>query len=291
MPERLEPITLKLEGRVADRHRIDAFQLADTIQGFGQVIGHSLFFLHRLKVAGKRERVTELQVLAKPPTAGSVELIYFIEALRHLSPVLFEPFVKHGTELLWRTAISTFLFNSGRNEDAMKQSEMTLDYIKSRDRIYAEQRSDEREKDERIIHRLIDANAKRCQSGCKGAVSSLGSTSSALSFPIYDRDIILSEEDASRIRLAAEESVGPETSFICLMDGIIEHNKTIKIQVEGLTEEDRYLTAEVKDSLFGQLDNPYITALNTKKRLVIKARPVLKDGRVVRLIIFEAEVE
>ena len=34
MAPELEPITLKLQGDIADSHRIDAFQLADTINGW-----------------------------------------------------------------------------------------------------------------------------------------------------------------------------------------------------------------------------------------------------------------
>lgn len=288
MAPELEPITLKLQGDIADSHRIDAFQLADTINGFGKVTGHSLYLLQRLEVAGKKQRVTDLQVLAKPPEAGSVEIIYFIEALRHISPFLFEPFVRHGSELLWRTISTTFLLNSGRGSEAMQMAEMPYDYLKSRDERDYQQRSEERAKDERIIGQLIAQNAQLCQSGCKNAVASVGKTSKTLMLPFNSLNVEFNENDAHNIRLSAEESVGPETPYRCVMDGIIEHNKTIKIQVDELTDDDKYLTAEVKDSLFGQTDNPYITALNTKMPLTLIARPVLKDGRIIRLIVFEA---
>lgn len=297
MAPELEPITLKLQGDIADSHRIDAFQLADTINGFGQVTGHSLYLLQRLEVAGKKQRVTDLQVLAKPPEAGSVEIIYFIEALRHISPFLFEPFIRHGSELLWRTIGTTFLLNSGRRSEAMQMAEMCFDYMKSRDeREYLKsrderdylQRSEERAKDERRTPHLFEMHGQRCQSGCKNAVASVGKTSKTLMLPFNSLNVEFNENDAHNIRLSAEESVGPETHYRCVMDGIIEHNKTIKIQVDGLTDDDKYITAEVKDNLFGQTDNPYITALNTKLPLILKARPVLKDGRIIRLIVFEA---
>ena len=85
-----------------------------------------------------------------------------------------------------------------------------------------------------------------------------------LLLPFGHDEVLINNHDASNIRVSAEESIGPEKIFKCFMDGIIEHNKTIKIQVEELTEEDKYLTAIVEDATFGQTDNLYIIALNTK---------------------------
>ena len=291
MSPELEPIVLKLEGSIADTHKIDAFQLAETITGFGQVIGHSLYLLQRLEVAGKRQRVKDLQILAKPPEAGSVELMYVVEAVRDLSPIFIEPFLRHRTELLWRMVGSAFLLNSGRKSEAMQIAEILIEYLESRDEKEAAQRSEERAKDERVIHNLIEGNAQRCQGGCKNAVASIGKTSRQLNIPFKSHNIEINEGDASKIRASAEESIGPEGSFRCLMDGIIEHNRTIKIQIENSPEEGNYITANVEDSSFGQTDNPYITALNTKRPIIVNAKPVLKEGEIVRLIISEAEVD
>ncbi len=251
MTSTLEPITLKLVGNVADQHRIDVFQLADTVTGLGQVTSNSLYLLQNLEVAGKKQRVKNLQILAKPPEAGSFEIIYFIEALRELSPFFIEPFVHHGTELLWRTIGSTFLFNSNRKIEAMQLAEMTLDYMEKRDARDAVNRSEERAKDERIIHHLIESNAQRCQSGCRDTVSSLGKTSQFLNLPFGKNNVELSEKDATTIRLSAEESIGPEGTFQCSMDGIIEHSRIIKVQVDNLAEDDRYLTAVIIPFLKG----------------------------------------
>ena len=45
------------------------------------------------------------------------------------------------------------------------------------------------------------------------------------------------------------------------------------------------------DDAFNAPDNPSIVALNTKRLLRILAKPILRDGRIVRLKILNAEVE
>jgi hypothetical protein len=133
--------------------------------------------------------------------------------------------------------------------------------------------------------------AENNKTACAKCVSNLGVDASNLEIPLKEHTLSLSEDDAKTIRFKAEDEEGEIAEFKCLIDSLTLHNKTVRVQIDDLEEDERYITADVMDDAFDSPDNPYIVALNTKRPLRIVAKPILRDGRIVRLKIIKAEVE
>lgn len=217
------------------------------------------------------------------PEANCFKISFSPEVLKELLPLIGEPLNKHGKKILALMITASMLYNADRADEAEQKIHALTEIIQEQQRYrdISEQRWLE-------MSKLLSENNI---TACAKCVSNLGVDASNLEIPLEEHTLSLNEEDAKTIRFKAEDEEGEIAEFKCLIDSLTLHNKTVRVQIDDLEEDERYITADVMDDAFNAPDNPSIVALNTKRLLRILAKPILRDGRIVRLKILNAEVE
>ena len=94
-------------------------------------------------------------------------------------------------------------------------------------------------------------------------------------------DIEVDRKEAARYGL----EVGDIQKYTVEVDGVIAHNRTCKLYVEG--EDDRVIAGDLVDPVADNWPNIYQENIKRKK-LEITAKPTLKDGKIHRLAVFDA---
>lgn len=248
-------------------------------------MSNSVFLLDKNKVPTSRQK-SYLRPLVEAPKAGSIKILLHPETLAWALPLLYEPFIRDRAELLWRTISYIILRNSGQKEEANVISEPVIDYLKYRDEIDSKRLTEEREFAERREERLMKlANISRTATA--NMVTPIGQTAERLILPYSDNQTVLDFEKANIIRRKAEESLGELTEYNVMVDGVTVHTEKLSLIVEGFP--DKYIKADVKDKSIHEDDNFYTAVLGKGIQLLISARPVMKDGEVVRLEVYSAK--
>ena len=125
---------------------------------------------------------------------------------------------------------------------------------------------------------------------CKG-VASVGHSSERIKIQNSDTgdETEIDLPDADAIRSKGKLEVGEMQEYEITVDGLIIHNKQIKIP--HLTQPGKFMTVHVRDPVFDQYpNNVYTDALINRSRLLVKAKPTItKDGQVKTLYIMNAE--
>lgn len=285
MSPALEPIKIVFEGNDADRHLISAGALADSLHGISRLMSNSVFLLDQNKVPTSRQ-TPYIRPLVEAPKAGSIEILLHPETLAWALPLLYEPFIGNSAELLWRTISYIILRNSGQKEEANVISEPVIDYLKYRDEIDSKRLTEERQFTERREERLMKlANVSRTATA--NMVTPIGQTAERLIFPYRYNQTVLDVEKATIIRIKAEEGLGELTEYNVMVDGVTVHTEKLSLIVEEFP--DRFIKADVKDKSIHEPDNLYTAVLGKGIQIAISARPIMKDGEVVRLEVYSAK--
>jgi len=258
--------------------------LADTLNGISRLMSNSIYLLDQNTVPSNRQ-TPYIRPLVEAPKAGSIEIIIHPETLAWTLPLIYEPFIRHSSEFLWRTISYIILRNSGQEEQAKVISVPILDYLKHRDELDSKRLTEERQINERREKRLQKL-ATVSKTACANTVAPIGQNAQQLILPYNDDQTIVDEEGASIIRIKAEESIGEVTKYKVMVDGVTVHTKKLSLIVEGFP--DKYIKADVIDESIYEANNLYANALGKEIQITVLARPIMKDGEIIRLEVYSA---
>ena len=151
----------------------------------------------------------------------------------------------------------------------------------NRDHLEARDRSDARWQE--TLLRLVD----RLAPAATEAVYPVGRSASDLALSAPARGLLekIDEPMADAIRSKAEEVVGDMQKMKINVDGIIHHNKQLKIvhpDIEG-----KFITAIVRDPLFDSIPNPYSEAAASMGSVEVMAKPVYRSGELERIYVMD----
>ena len=85
-----------------------------------------------------------------------------------------------------------------------------------------------------------------------------------------------------RVNLASQDEIGELARYRAVFFGVDTINGTCKVQVN---DDERILRGKITDPALPNPGNVYTHSLDTKEPVMILAKPVLKDGEIVRLFI------
>lgn len=277
-----EPIDVILTGLDSDKHAVRLSTLSETLSGLNRLASSSIYLLENLELPRGGQR-SKYDIMVYAPEANCFKISFIPQVLKELLPLTGEPLNIKGKMKLGLLIGAALLINSNRVDEAEQTIRALTNIIQEQQRYsdISEQRWFE-------MSKLLAENNK---TACAKCVSNLGNDASHLEIPLDEHSLSLNENDATIIRQKAEDEEGEIAKFKCTIDSLTLHNKTVRVQIDASEEDERYITADVIDDSFNTPDNPYIVALNTKRPLIILARPILRDGRIVRLKILEAVVE
>lgn len=273
-------IWIRYEGLEADGHVVDLRRLGEAFIGIDRLVHGGLVALTTGQMPRKGARFV-LQLRAKEPIAGSWETEVAIAA-GWMLPVVHEMFYTASGEIAWRFISWVLNMTGGRAREAEMHYGPLAEVLREIHRGRFE--SDEAQR--RFLLDVLD----RVQGAAKDAVSPVGRSAATFAFRPGGGDpgeTVIDEATAEVIRSGGELVVGEMEEFLVLVDGLIHHNKQLRVAIPQ--EPGRYYAADVRDPAFDAPENVYTQAVANRGWLKVRAKPVRKpDGSLHRLYVMDA---
>lgn len=113
----------------------------------------------------------------------------------------------------------------------------------------------------------------------------VGESSNLLEFrrPGRSETTEISVPEAQAIRLKESLEVGDPRIMRLRIDGLVKHSNRGSIELHD--EPGKYFPVEIRDPLFEQTPNPYISAMNSDESISVTAVPSFKSGELHKLFI------
>lgn len=273
-------VVLSYDGLNARNHRIDMRRFGHALVGFDHVITYGVVALIERRIARPRERL-EFDVVTSYPKAGSVEalgaLMTVYQAAQGNLPFLIH--VIHDTfpDILWHWVSCAFKILGGRKKEAEPHFERIMEFY---EKIHLSEKVD-REQERSFVLQVIDRLAPRASA----VVTPVGKDSEVLRFkrPGSSRVTEISVPEAQAVKSKEPLQVGDPREMAVRIDGLIKH--TNRGSVELPDEPGRFVNVEIRDPLFEQTPNPYISAMNSEETLQVTAVPTFKAGELHKLFV------
>lgn len=267
------PITIELrfDGLEATHHRIDMRRLGQSLVGLDAVLTLGLTAIAEQRLPRFREKPA-LAILVSAPEARCVTLTGIITAAVGALPYINAILSDQGSEIAWNmisAVVKTFGGKRAQVDDHVdKLLDLTKEFIKDR----------QGERD------LILAIINRSEPSVRNLISPVGTSCEILrlSSPSGSTtEIDVPMADAVRSKHPLE--VGDMTKMRVKVDGLIMHNRTLKLIIDG---QPGFVTADVRDPAFDETPNIYTRAISGL--LDVEAKPTYRDGTLVKLYVLDA---
>ena len=273
------PLKLSFVGRHADAHMLDASKLSSTLWGLNRVTNTAIFFWEN-GVIPKKRQVSKYHILITAPQRGSAEFFLNPEVYAGILPLLPEALQTIPFEIISQQIQAVLFRNAGRNEEADK----IIQHLYGLHKLYLKDAAVSREQ----FYSFQLEMAKINQYACIRLVSNLGFDANSLNIHgINENPDVIDVYDAEVIRKKGEAVTGERASYLARVDGLIRHNRTLRLIVEN--EEEKIIAARVVDPAFDVENNIYLTALYTKQWISIQAKPIFKGNDLAQLVVLDAE--
>ena len=284
----LPAIRVQYDGMDATHHILELRELSLSLNGLSRLFNSSVYLVSHGEIPPSRFK-PPARFYARKIQDGCfpIEIVPYLEGneLKFLS----EAIAALGTEIIQRLATIAILLPSGRAKEVDPHYRALMELTKKiHDDGYAMQEMQlaERAKSEERLIELVKELARNNQSAVVDTVHPVGRTcTSAKLGDIETGGIEVDLPTAQTIRAEGELEVGDIQKYTVEVDGVIAHNRTCKLYVEG--EDDRVIAGDLVDPVADNWPNIYQENIKRKK-LEITAKPTLKDGKIHRLAVFDA---
>jgi hypothetical protein len=277
MASELFRITLRYEGLDADEHSIDLNQLGQSIQGAAKLLGSAGHIALTGQYA-KQQQALSVRVLAGPAEANCYE---FVAVLATISPALTPtlPVIKEAAASAVKKAVTGIVNYAlakigGRRNEADAASEVakkSLEEMGHTSRVAVEAIA-------RVALGLRPAaRAFVVPVGESCALAQIGAVSDG-AFPI---------DKPTRDAIEAPEpmEIGPTSTYDIFLSELDLKKRTCKFELRDQDDSDLRFNGEITDPLIEAPNNPYSSAFNNRRWLMVLAKSRLKDGELERLYI------
>ncbi|HEX4742864.1 MAG TPA: hypothetical protein VH353_16170 [Caulobacteraceae bacterium] len=264
-------LRLRFDGRDAVDHRLDMAKFGRSLVGLDHIISKGLFSLAEGRFPAPREQMP-IRVWAEVPQPHCVDYNVVVGAADSALPFILAVLNDHISDVAWQ--LMSFMLSKlgGKSTESDRQLDILSDLMKG----VLLDRASERAHVEHIVSMLVPS-ARALVAPIGPSCDTLQLTgSSGQSFQV---DVPMA--DAVRSRESLE--VGDLAEFHVYLDGIISHNNTLKLGVQG---EEGFVTAEVRDPSFANDSNIYLNSY--RKHLFVMAKPTYREGKLYRLYVMDA---
>lgn len=308
MPILENPIIIKYEGLDADKHEIELSSFAESLKGLEKIISVAANFAVSQRYVKRRDAMVG-RVMATTPSEGSFDF-----------PVIFSWISQNGLAsttvgglivVLVSYIFSRLCGTKKENEEQRKALEAAL---KERGNT-----------NEAVIHRLLDTidnMAVSLRPATKQALTPIGKSASSLSVSSKDQKIepfvvgkaekkaVLSDTRVlSGTHVLSKKVVLPKKELFyeqpVLLQEVVrsedttetldemvydvrfhEMNKDTKTcRISFLNDDGSRITAVINDPCFKLEENNYIKAFANNTYIPVKARAIVKKGKIIQLVI------
>lgn len=273
-------VVISYDGLQASQHRIDMRRLGYAIVGLDHIITYGIVALTEQRIARSRERI-EFDVVASEPREGSVEIVGALltayQGTQGNLPFLVQMINETMPDILWHWLSWVFKRLGGRDKEADPHFEKILGFMEN---FMTEEKLD-RERERQMLLKVID----RLSPHASAVAMPVGQSSNVLKFrkPDGSEETEIGVPEAAAIRSKEPLEVGDPKTFRVRIDGLIKH--TNRGSVELPDEPGQFFSAEIRDPIFEQTPNPYITAMNTSEAIEVNVVPSYRGGELHKLYI------
>lgn len=272
-----EPIQIRYEGLDAANHALEMHLAAPSISGIAQIARVAADFALTHDYVG-RPRNSSVRILMRPPSEKCFH--YELIAVAATQYPLITDFIKHiSFELMTSIMSAIFLRRSGRSQEMDRH----LDVIDKLLEQSGADRLDERQKTFELLNRALDA----VQPAVRRAITPIGQTCGSVEVGEEDyggavidfatKEAILSKDDAQ---------IGDEAEYIVRLDGLSLKGKNCRaLIVDG---DGRIIPGKITDPAILLVENVYTDALHRQVPLRIRAKSLIREGRMATLYISDA---
>lgn len=275
-------VSIAYDGLQTSNHVMDMRRLGYAMVGLDHVITHGVVAVAERRLAKPRERFT-FDVVSHAPTQGSLELIGGLyvayQALQGTFPFILELMKDKCPELVWDWISLVFKSLGGREAEASVHMEKILDYMQS---IHESEKID-REKERDFILKVIDRLAPHAQQ----VAVPVGEQAEKIKFKSLtgDGETEISVAEAAAIRSGEKLTVGDPYEVTLRIDGLIRH--TNRGSVEFPDKLGTYVPAEIRDPLFMDSPNPYISSMNESNFINVRVVPSYRGDELRKLYVMQ----
>lgn len=275
-------IPVEYGGLFASDHLIDVQALGLSLQGLGK-LGNSVVHFYLSGEVIHDPRLYQVRVFAGPPKRGSV--LYDIMALmvNHQLP-LYAPQLCEMAEkfipLIVRGVVDVTI---GRKSDVNhvvdKFAEIAAQHIE-----FARQVHEGHMRDKAWLQEHIAMLAEQQRAPLRQLVNPVGRSCRQIKFG--DENIteaaVVDEAQADVIESKDDVELGDMRQLKGVLEAVDTITGSCKILLDN---SDDVLRGKITDPALSNKQNIYTHSLDTKQPIIISAKPVTKDGKIVRLFI------
>ena len=277
MGDAIPPVAISYKGEDANNNIVDLGQLGQSMQGAAKLLGAAA----NVVVTGhyaKKSPTFAVRVMTGPPRAGSVDLVaYFVSAAPLIAPLL--PTIgdigmeaaKRAVEGITNYTIAKFAKKEDAAESARSIAEAALKEMGHTSRTAIEAMERVALNNGPAVRLFVSPVGQSCGTAQIGSIDG-----GAIAIDLSMRLDIDSDES---------QEIGPEATFEILVTELDLKNRSCKFRLrEDDDHEQRYI-GEITDPEITRPHNPYSTAMDGQRWIMVKGKPELRDGEIERLYI------
>lgn len=282
------PIRIEYHGKDASHDMLDLRELAISLDGTSKLLRMSSHLLFAGEIPETHTKV-RTKFYARPTESGCFPIDIIGSVDGDMFSVASEVVAGIGAEIIQRL-ISIAMLSSGGRPNAIDPhfealmeltNKLQSDHVASQEMLIARWAESEGR-----MFEMAKMLGERGHAASVQAIHPVGRTCS--SQKIGDQDaggIEIDLPTAQSIRSSLKLEVGEMEQYNVLFDGMIIHNKTCRLIIEG--EEDRVIPGDLVDPVADGHPNIYTQSMG--EYLTITAKPTFKDGQIYRLAVYDAK--
>lgn len=273
MPE--SHLTIRYQGASADQHQVDLRDLGRSLVGIERLLAYGLFSMDTGRLPHKREALP-FNIHATQAHEGCFEIGVVLTAGAAFAPGIHEMYITGASKVLWTYLSGVFRMTSGDEQASKELVSQALDNL---------DKSDER----RHLEMMELIRTPTIQNHAGAAVAPIGISCDTMIVVSQGQETEIDFAMAEAIRSKGKRRTGARRTMTVVVDGIIHHNRQLRVYLGELEGREGPLVAYVRDSAIKQVPNVYARAAARRLPIVVTARPNFsQDGSVHSLVIFKA---
>lgn len=263
-------LTIRYDGKDADRHEIELHALGESLQGISRIISVAGHFATTGKYA-KQMQALDTRTVVRESRAGCFSLVTALQFAKD------QGLLQGGLGVIVTAIVSIVMsWRSGRQEEmqALKDSLKTaIEQLGNRDQA--------------VIDRMlttIERMAESLQPSVRQAIAPIGMTCSSITI---GGGQAIDEVAAAAIRSAIDASITEEREWSVLITELDKENSTGKVRLMPESEEhEKRVKARITDPAMKSIGDPYSFAFAEGRVLGVRGKALIEqDGEIRELYI------
>ena len=280
-----EPIPIAYRGLYADDHLVDAQQFGQSIASAGQIANS---ICHQFLFENVTHDPRSYQVRFFVGTSKKNGLIQEIIAVMNSGSMpVFAPVLLKTGKIFIERMFDAVIAHTLKKPSDMGKALDTIRDMAAQHHEFATQVHQGQMRDKKWLRALVEHVVSENRAPLRALPSPVGKTVRQMQIGDKSTGPIIDEPAADVLRSHDLLEIGEATKYEVKIVGVFKTNGTCRVRI-GQT--DCVVPGKIVDPVLDTPHNVYTAALDQDVPILVTAKPTLKDGRVHRLYILDAEI-